>query len=82
MARMRREHSDVDNADGLVVPADFGTPGLLTIERTFDQAPAGSVVIDIGSCDPGVEHDVLVVNGQTARGGVLEVELINNFDSL
>lgn len=54
--------------------------GLLTLGADYDQAPAGTLRIEIGGATPFVQHDRLVVQGAATLAGTLEVALFDGYD--
>jgi hypothetical protein len=69
----------VSNTGGAVEPGE-GVPGTLTIDGNYTQSAAGALRIQIGGTNPGVDHDQLIVTGQTdIHGGTLVIELVNNY---
>jgi T5SS/PEP-CTERM-associated repeat protein len=63
---------DVLNITGVVAP------GVLTIDGDYTQE-IGSLLIDLAGTTPGAEYDRLIVTGDAALGGWLEVSLIDEF---
>ena len=68
---------DVDNSGGTVSPGN--SPGTLTIDGNYNQGSGGTLAIEIGGTQAGVNHDVLDVLGDASLAGTLSVSLIDGF---
>ena len=68
---------DVQNSGGTVAPGN--SPGTLTVDGNYNQGSGGTLAIEIGGTQPGVEHDVLNVLGDASLAGTLSVSLIDGF---
>ena len=70
---------NVNNTAGSVEPGE-NIPGALTIDGDYAQSNAGTLRVQLGGTNPGIDHDQLIVTGQTdIQGGELVVALVNNF---
>ncbi len=65
------------NSSGTVAPGN--SPGMLTIDGNYDQGSGGTLAIEIGGIQAGVDFDVLNVLGDTSLAGTLSVSLIDGF---
>jgi len=65
------------NAAAGVVPRP-GAAGTLTVTGTYTQT-AGTLDIELGGTSPGTGYDRLVVGGNAALGGVLQLTVLNGF---
>jgi hypothetical protein len=61
---------------GVVSPG--GSPGLLTINGSYNQSPTGTLRIEIGGLTPGAQFDQLATGFATLDGS-LEITLTNGF---
>jgi hypothetical protein len=68
---------DVNNLGSAMSPGN--SPGMLTVDGNYNQASGGTLAIEIGGTQPGVEHDVLNVLGEASLAGTLSVSLIDGF---
>ena len=68
---------DVTNSGGTTSPGN--SPGTLTVDGNYNQGSGGTLAIEIGGTQPGVEHDVLNVLGDAPLAGTLSVSLIDGF---
>jgi len=68
---------DVTNSGGTTAPGN--SPGTLTVDGNYNQGSGGTLAIQIGGIQPGVEHDVLNVLGDASLAGTLDVSLIDGF---
>lgn len=62
--------------------ATFGpgfSPGKITVNGNYAQTATGVLNMEIGGTTAGTEYDQLVVSGNAALGGTLNVSLINGF---
>lgn len=67
---------DVFNA-GILSP---GNPlGLLTITGSYNQAPTGTLLIELAAPNEGIPYDQLVVTEQATLNGSLMIETSNGF---
>ena len=55
-----------------------GAAGTMTVTGTYTQN-AGTLDIELGGTSPGGEYDQLIVGGNAALGGVLQLTLLNGF---
>jgi T5SS/PEP-CTERM-associated repeat protein len=62
---------------GTVAPGN--SSGVLTIDGNYAQTSAGKLFIELGGTTPGTAHDQVLVTGQLALHGTLNVSLINGF---
>lgn len=62
---------------GIVAPGQ--SPGTLTIDGDFIQDPVGTLLIELGGYNPGVDSDLLEITGYAFLDGRLEVSLWNGF---
>jgi hypothetical protein len=67
----------VTNSGGTTAPGN--SPGALTIDGNYNQASGGTLAIEIGGTQAGVEHDVLQVLGDASLAGTLDVSFIDGF---
>jgi outer membrane autotransporter protein len=65
------------NNSGVVSPGD--SPGKLTINSGYTQNSNGTLHIEIGGLTPGVNSDLLAVNGVASLSGTLQLVRINSF---
>jgi phage baseplate assembly protein gpV len=56
-----------------------GVTGTLTINGTYTQTAAGTLVIQVGGSTPGTDTDKLVITRQATLDGSLTVTLLNGF---
>jgi hypothetical protein len=56
-----------------------GSAGEIRIEGDFFQQVSGTLLLEVGGLEPGLEYDVLTVTGHAELGGVLEMVLIDGF---
>ncbi len=68
---------DVQNSGGTVAPGN--SPGTLTVDGNYNQGSSGTLAIEIGGTQAGVDHDVLNVLGDASLAGTLSVSLIDGF---
>jgi len=68
---------DVDNQSATVSPGN--SPGELTIDGHYNQGSGGTLAIEIGGTQAGVNHDVLNVLGDASLAGTLHVTLLDGF---
>lgn len=68
---------------GLCAGAGFISPGLspgtLTIDGDYEQLPDGALEIEISGYQAGAEHDQLIVTGDAALGGSIDLSFIDKF---
>jgi len=64
---------------GLIEPGGTATVGVLTVNGDFIQTASGTLLIDASGANPGVTHDLLVVNGTVTVDGNLTVGLIGGY---
>lgn len=55
------------------------SPGTITIDGNFTQESTGTLAIELGGTTPNTQHDQLVVTGEAALDGTLDVSLIDEF---
>jgi len=67
---------DITSA-GTISPGN--SPGILTIDGNYVQAPTGILTIELGGLTPGSEHDQLIITGDASLGGTLNVQLLDGF---
>ena len=67
----------VTNSGGTTAPGN--SPGMLTIDGHYNQGSDGTLAIQIGGTEPGLEHDVLQVLGNASLAGTLHVSLYGDF---
>ncbi|MDQ6655052.1 MAG: hypothetical protein M3Y80_04480, partial [Verrucomicrobiota bacterium] len=65
------------NNGGIVAPGH--SPGRITINGNYTQGANGVLNIEIGGSTPGTGYDQLIVSGNAALGGTLNVSLINGY---
>lgn len=58
---------------------DYYLPGILTINGVYEQQAGGTLYIEIGGTDRGVDYSALVVNNDVTLAGTLTVELTEGF---
>jgi YD repeat-containing protein len=63
--------------DGTVSPGD--SPGLLTIQGSYTQGPAGILNLEIGGPTAGSQYDELHITGQATLAGTCDITLVNGF---
>ncbi len=56
-----------------------GTPGSLQVNGNYVQTSAGTLDIQVGGSDPGVDYDQLTVSGTATLSGALNVSLIDGY---
>ena len=59
--------------------APGGSAGILTVEGSYQQSATAKLQIEIGGPEAGAEYDQLTVIGPATLGGMLEIELIDEF---
>jgi filamentous hemagglutinin family protein len=69
--------ANVSNQGGTVTPGT--SPGALTINGNYVQGPGGTLLVEIGGTTGGSQYDQLIVNGNAALGGTLNVTLVNGY---
>lgn len=69
---------DLSNISGRLAPGN--TPGTSLISGDYEQLADAILQIEIGGLIPGVEHDVLAIEGTAVLGGTLEL-LLYDFGS-
>ncbi|MGE3847888.1 MAG: hypothetical protein AB7I01_13500 [Gammaproteobacteria bacterium] len=69
----------IGNVENHGVVAVGESPGTMVIEGDYVQGVDGRLVIEIGGTTPGVDFDLLTVNGTMTLGGTLEIVLLNGF---
>ena len=73
-----RVHGQVIVAQGgFISPGN--SPGLLTIDGSYEQDGGGTFEAEIGGTDPGNGYDQIQVTGAAVLGGNLNVRLVNGF---
>jgi T5SS/PEP-CTERM-associated repeat protein len=73
-----RVHGQVIEAQGgFIWPGN--SPGLFTIDGSYEQDDGGTFEAEIGGTDPGNGYDQIQVTGAAVLGGNLNVRLINGF---
>jgi T5SS/PEP-CTERM-associated repeat protein len=73
-----RVHGQVIEAPGgHLIPG--GSPGILTIDGSYEQDPGGELDIAIGGNQPGSGFSQLIITGTASIGGTLNVILANGF---
>lgn len=55
------------------------SPGTITIDGNFTQESTGTLAIELGGTTSGTQYDQLVVTGEAAFDGTLDVSLIDEF---
>jgi len=65
--------------DNHAVVAPGASPGTLTINGDYVQAPDGTLDIQLGGTTAGTEYDRLIVSGTVTLDGTLNVSTINSF---
>jgi hypothetical protein len=68
----------VDNVGGTVAPGS--SPGILTIDGDYTQAPGGTLTADIAGTTAGTGYDRLVVGGAATLDGTLAIVNAVGFD--
>lgn len=58
------------------------SPGVLTVDADYTQSADGTLVIEIGGTDVGINQDQLVINGNADIGGQLVFKFIDDFSPL
>jgi hypothetical protein len=66
---------------GQINAGGAGVTGTLTINGTYTQTAAGTLVLQVGGSTPGTDTDKLAVTGQATLDGSLTVVLLNGFVS-
>ncbi|MBX9608375.1 MAG: hypothetical protein K2Y51_19310 [Gammaproteobacteria bacterium] len=69
----------IGNVENHGVVAVGESPGVMVIDGDYTQGADGRLVIEIGGTTPGVDFDLLTVNGTMTLGGTLEIVLLNGF---
>lgn len=71
----------VDGGSGAYVGAILpgNSTGILTINGNLTQASSSLLEIEVGGVTPGTQHDKLVVTGNAAIGGQLDVPIVNGY---
>ena len=69
----------IGNVENHGVVAVGESPGVMVIDGDYTQGADGRLVIEIGGNTPGVDFDLLTVNGTMTLGGTLEIVLLNGF---
>ncbi|RJP38129.1 MAG: hypothetical protein C4547_04890 [Phycisphaerales bacterium] len=69
---------NIRNTGGRTAPGR--SSGALTLDGDYVQERGGTMEIELGGLVPDVEHDVLVVTGDAALGGTMEILLIDGFE--
>ena len=64
------------NNGGIIAPGL--SPGVLSVEGNYEQAPDGVLRIEIAGLGDG-QFDVLTITGDAALGGTLEVHMLDGF---
>jgi hypothetical protein len=62
---------------GTVSPGD--SPGTLTVNGNYTQAPTGRFEVEIGGLSAGSEFDRLAISGSASLAGTMNISLINGF---
>lgn len=62
-----------------IYPGGVGASGTITVTQGYNQATTGTLNIELGGLNPGVEHDQFIVNGNGTLNGTLDVGTINGF---
>ena len=70
-------NSHIINNGGTLGPGF--SPGHLTLDAEFEQAGTGTLVLEIGGTVPGVEYDVLEVNGLATIAGFVQLVFIGGY---
>jgi len=68
----------VTNQGGVLAPGL--SAGRTTIDGNYTQLAAAALEIEIGGTTPTTQHDFVYLEGAATLNGVLELDLINNFD--
>ena len=69
---------DLNNSGGTVSPGN--SPGVMEVAGDYTQEADGTLLIEVGGAQAGVDHDLLAV-GQTAQlDGMLQVALLDSFE--
>jgi len=68
------------NEGGVLKPGE--SPGIFTLVGDLEQLSEGSIEIELAGYAPGDEYDVLVITGDAALGGTLDVRLLDGFEPL
>jgi hypothetical protein len=68
--------SSVTNG-GVVAPGS--SAGAITIEGDYTQTTAGTIHMELGGTQAGLQYDQLIVDGDAVLAGTLTVSLINGF---
>ena len=68
---------DLTNSGATVAPGN--SPGILTVDGNYNQTSGGTLAIEIGGTQAGMEYDVLNVLGDASLAGTLDVSLIDGF---
>ncbi|MBT3199755.1 MAG: PEP-CTERM sorting domain-containing protein [Phycisphaerales bacterium] len=63
--------------DGKVSPGL--SPGILTVDGTYNQSTSGSLYIELGGLVVGADYDRLDVDGTANLGGTLDISLLGAF---
>jgi hypothetical protein len=80
LGTLRGNGQIVGNFDNIGVVAPGTTPGALHVTGNVSQGASGKLEIDLGGIIPDTQHDQLVVSGDVALDGTLEVSLIDGFE--
>jgi hypothetical protein len=68
----------VDNTNGEVRPGT--SAGELTVVGDYTQGTDGALIIELGGTMPGMEHDVLSINGDAFLAGTLQLNVIDGYE--
>lgn len=67
----------VNNSGGNVAPGS--SPGTLTLQNGYTQGPGGTLSVELGGPNIGVQSDLLAVTGTATLAGKLNVTLVDDF---
>ncbi|MFA9479948.1 choice-of-anchor tandem repeat NxxGxxAF-containing protein [Phycisphaerales bacterium AB-hyl4] len=68
---------DVVNLSGFVSPGS--SPGILSVTGDYTQDEDGTLLIEIGGLNAGIDYDVLDIGGDAVLGGELVLRFIDGF---
>jgi hypothetical protein len=62
-----------------VLAGDSGAVGVLTVTGAYVQTASGTLVLQVGGTQPGIDSDELVIGGTATLDGTLSLTLVNGY---
>jgi outer membrane autotransporter protein len=78
VVQQRPERPLLESA-GTVVVGSATTVDTLTITGAYTQTSTGTLTLEVGGPDAGIDFDQLVVDGSATLDGTLVIQLVNGF---